>query len=112
MGGKGGRALGEDDAELATVPTEEADENGGPPRPEQLGAGGGGRSRFGVVGGGGRPVEPQALDERVHVRGGAGALPRHGRDREELVNVAEAPPRPFRSHGLRVFDGYILPRLN
>jgi len=93
VGGEGGRTLGEDDAELAAVAPEEADEHGGPPRPEQLaiagGGGDGGRGRLGIVGGGGRPVEPQASYERVHFRAGAAVLPRHGRDRRELVKVEE-----------------------
>ena len=93
MGGEGGRAFGEDDAELAAVAPEEADEHGGPPRPEQLavagGGGDGGRVWLGVVGGRGRPVEPQASDERVHFSAGAAVLPCHGRDRRELVEVAE-----------------------
>jgi len=52
MGRERGRALGEDDAELACGAPEEAYEHGGPPRPEQLAAaavGRGGRLWCGVV---------------------------------------------------------------
>jgi hypothetical protein len=93
VGGEGGRALSEDDAELAAVSPEEADKHGSSPRPEQLavagGGGDGGRGRIGVVGGWGRPVELQASYERVHFRAGAAVLPRHGRDRRELVKMAK-----------------------
>jgi hypothetical protein len=93
VGGEGGRALSEDDAELAAVSPEEADKHGSSPRPEQLavagGGGDGGRGRIGVVGGWGRLVELQASYERVHFRAGAAVLPRHGRDRRELVKMAK-----------------------
>lgn len=78
--GEGGGALGEYDAELAGGAPEEADQHGGPPRPEQLagaGAGSGGHRVGGLVWGGSRLVESQAVDERLHVRAGA-LLPLHG----------------------------------
>lgn len=76
MSGEGGRALGEEDAELAGGALEEADQHGCPPWPKQL-AGGGGCRYGGITGvrGGRRLVEPQPSDERLDVR--AGRLPLH-----------------------------------
>jgi hypothetical protein len=82
VSGKGGRALGEEDPEIPGSAPKEADQHGRPPRPEQLagcGDGRGGSHSWGwVVRGGTRPVESQALDERLHVHADA-VLHLHGR---------------------------------
>lgn len=78
MGGQGGGALGEYDAEFAGGAPEEADKHGSPPRAEWLAGAWSGGHRIGrFVRGGGRAVESQAADERLHVHSGA-LLPLHG----------------------------------
>jgi hypothetical protein len=107
--GEGGGALGEYDAELAGGAPEEADQHGGPPRPEQLagaGAGSGGHRVGGLVRGGSRPVEPQAADERLHLRAGS-LLPVHGGGRRDqrICQAAGALVGAASAEGLPVWFG-------